>query len=95
MNRTKKTRFYTDSFSIGVDTCSSRCMNNNISHFETYVPNNLNNEGRIKIANGGNMDVKGGRIVIWKLEDDEGIVHKKWKLSACQIWIVAYYHLSM
>ena len=51
-------------------------MTKNIEYFETCVPNNLNNKGRIKIANGGSMKVKGRGTVTQKLEDEEGVVYK-------------------
>ena len=31
---------------------------------------------KIKVANGSNMAIKGKGNVMWKLEDDEGVVHK-------------------
>ena len=54
---TQKVRFDKDSFAIGVDAYISRCVAKNINHFETCVPNNRNNKGRIKEVDGDNMEV--------------------------------------
>ena len=59
----QKITFDTDSFPIGVETFSSRFMANNIYQIETHVPNNRNNKGRIKVADGGSMEVKGRGMV--------------------------------
>ena len=72
----QKMKFDTCSFTIVVDTYSSRYMTRNIDHFETCVPNNRNNKGRIKVAGGESMEVKGRGTVIRKLEDDDVVVHK-------------------
>ena len=59
-------------------------MTNNIYHFETCVPNNRNNKGRIKVTDSDSMKVRGRETVTWKLEDDDGVVHKiKMKASLC------------
>ena len=76
MSRMQKIRFDTDSFLIGVDTYISRYMTNIIDHFETCVPNNRNNRGRIKVSDGGRMEVKGRGTVTWKLDDYGVAVHK-------------------
>ena len=65
-NRAQKIKFDTDYFPIGSYTYSG---------FETCVPNNRNNKGRIKVADGGSMEVKGRGTVTWKLDDDDGVVH--------------------
>ena len=57
-SRMQKIRFDTDSFPLSVDTYSSRCMTNNTDHFETYVPNNCSNKGRIKLADSSSMEIK-------------------------------------
>ena len=51
-------------------------MNNNIDHFETCVPNNRKNKERLKVADGDSMEVKGRGTVTWKLDDDDGLIHK-------------------
>ena len=71
----QKIKFDTDSFMIGVDTCRIYCITNNIDHFETCVPNNQNNKSRIKLVDSDKMEVKSRLTVMWKLEDDDGVVH--------------------
>ena len=75
-NRIQKIVLDTDSFPIGVDTYSSRCMTNSIYHFETCVPNNRNNKRRMKVADGDSIEVNGWVHVIWKLEDYDGVLDK-------------------
>ena len=75
-NRIQQIKFDTDSYPIGVDTFSSRCVTNNIDHFETCAPSISKNRRKIKVADGGRMDIKGTGTVTWKLEDDDGVVHK-------------------
>ena len=51
-------------------------MTNKIDYFETCVSNNRNNKGIIKVSDGGRMELKGRGTMTWKLEDDDGVVHK-------------------
>ena len=66
--RTRKIKFDTNYFPIGVHIHSSRCMTNNGEYFKIYVPNNRNNEDRIKVADRGSIKVKGRGTVKWKLK---------------------------
>ena len=74
-SRIQNTTFDPDLFPIGIDTFDSCCMSNDINHFETFQLSTPNRRGKVKVANGGNMVVKGKGTIMWKLEDDEGVVH--------------------
>lgn len=66
--------FDTDSFDIGVDNHASRCMSNDRKHF---VGNITPLKGH-KVKGIGNkmLQVKGVGTISWKIEDDQGMVHK-------------------
>ena len=66
-------QFDTDSFPIGVDTYSSRCMSNDLDHYDDYEP--FKKGGKVIVADRGTMEIKGKGTVTWKLEDDSRVVH--------------------
>ena len=75
-SRIKEIKFDSDSFAIGIDTFASRCMTNNIDHFVKHTPCGQSQRNKITVADGGNMAVEGIGTMLWKLEDDDGVVHK-------------------
>jgi hypothetical protein len=65
----------TDSFLIGLDNHATCCMKNDVHNFViklTPTPN-------IRVRGVGNqlMMAKGRGTVLWKIEDDNGVVHEK------------------
>ena len=68
----KHCRFDTDSFKIGVDNHASRCMTNDIRHFERFKPLKTN-----AIVGGiqGGLAIRGEGTFVFNIEDDEGKTH--------------------
>ena len=68
----KHCRFDTDSFKIGVDNHASRCMTNDIRHFEHFRPLRTNKTvGGIQ----GGLAIRGEGTFVFNIEDDEGKTH--------------------
>jgi hypothetical protein len=65
----------TDSFMIGLDKHAKCCMENNVHNFVTKLTPTPN----IMVRGVGNqlMEAKGKGTVLWKIEDDNGVVHDK------------------
>jgi hypothetical protein len=62
----------TDSFMIGLDNHATCCMENNVHNFVTKLTPTPN----IRVRGVGNqlMEAKGKGTVLWKIEDDNGVV---------------------
>jgi hypothetical protein len=65
---------YTD-FLIGLDNNATCFMENDVHNFVTKLTPTLN----IKVRGVGNqlMMANGGGTVLWKIEDENGVVHEK------------------
>jgi hypothetical protein len=65
----------TDSFLIGLDNHATCCMENGVHNFVTKLTPTQN----IRMRGVGNqlMMAKGRGTVLWKIEDDNGVVHEK------------------
>ena len=68
----KTVKFDTDSYTIGVDNHTSKCIINMITHFISALTPTPNTVLR---GAGGNLKVKGKGTVKWKIEDDDGKSH--------------------
>ena len=67
--------FDSDSFTINIDNCASRCMTNNINHFIS-PPNQPAFNTKVKgIKSNTFLEVKGEGTIKWKIADDDGRVH--------------------
>jgi len=64
----------TDSFIIGIDNHSSCVMDNNKDHFIGKIKPTRNQE---VISASGTLQIQGEGTVEWRIEDDDGRVHKK------------------
>jgi hypothetical protein len=65
----------TDSFMICLENHATCCMDNDVHNFVTKLTPTPN----IRVRGVGNqlMEAKGKGTVLWKIEDDNGVVHKK------------------
>ena len=55
--RVQKMQFDADLFPIGVGTYSSRCMSNDLDHYDDYEP--FKKGGKVIVADGGTIEIKG------------------------------------
>ena len=61
---TKEIAFNLDSFSIGIDIFTNYCMSDKSDYFVQYQLYENNSKGKIKVANGRKIDIKGeGKII--------------------------------
>ena len=68
----KHCRFDTDLFKISVDNHASRCMTNDICHFEHFRPIRTNaTVGGIQ----GGLTIRGEGTFVFNIEDDKGKTH--------------------
>jgi hypothetical protein len=63
----------TDSVIIGLDTHATCCMDNNVHDFVTKLTPTPNI--RVRGLDNQPMPAKGRGAVLWKIEDDDGVVH--------------------
>ena len=67
-------QFDSDSFIIGLDSYSSRCLSNKKSHFTNLKPT-PSNFGSLK-GIGGNTTIEGIGTLSWDIEDDFGVARR-------------------
>ena len=68
-----KYKFDSDSYMIGIDNHSSRCISNGINHFITALTPTSRSYLR---GITGNLQAKGEYKLVWSIDDDHGVSHK-------------------
>lgn len=72
----RRLSFDSDSFTIYVDNCASRCMTNDSSHFISPLKP-TDRSKRVKVKGISNfLNVEGEGTIRWRWEDDQGRVHQ-------------------
>jgi hypothetical protein len=86
--------FDSDSFTIHVDNCASRCMTNCINHFIS-PPNQPAFNTKVKgIKSNTSLEVKGEGTIKWRIADDDGRVHSHIIHNALYVPDIPAYLLS-
>ena len=67
-----KVRFHVDSFNIGLDQHSSRCISNKREHFIDIKTSKYKGV----LGTGGNANIEGEGTLQWHIEDDQGNTHR-------------------
>lgn len=68
----KTTRFDSDSVTLHIDNCASRCITNSLSDFVATPQKVI---GRVKGMGGDKVAVKAVGTIRWAFDDDDGISH--------------------
>ena len=70
--KTQATRFDSDSVTLHIDNCASRCITNSVSDFVTAPQKVI---GRVKGMGGDKVAVTAIGTLRWTFDDDEGVAH--------------------
>ena len=70
--KAKSTRFDSDSVTLHIDNCASRCITHSLGDFVTDPQKVI---GRVKGIGGDNIAVQAVGTIRWTFDDDDGVAH--------------------